>query len=174
MHDSGFHQNRASWSWQPGYLQDELESRVAFALGLQVGSRRADRRQRLDAAGGEAVDKRREREISARVEIRRLDAVAGRRNETCGRGRLGPALDSRSPPPREAPSDCITGLARQCGRNGERLLDPGRDIAACRVNELVTGAKRGSVKPERSAEDVKAGAGTQLAHKPDVEAAARR
>ena len=135
----------------------------------------ADSRQRLDATGGEAVDKGREREISLRVEIRPLDAVEGRRNEPLGRGWLGPTLDSGSRPRRQVQRDCIAGPARQCGRRyGERLLDPGGDFAARRVNELVTEAKRGSVEREWSTEDMKAGAGAQLAHKPDVKAVARR
>src|SRR5229473_6822973 len=42
MYDAGFDQNRVPQPRRPHHLQGKLECRVAFAFGLEVGSRRAD------------------------------------------------------------------------------------------------------------------------------------
>ncbi|HMD66213.1 MAG TPA: hypothetical protein VKG22_06145 [Stellaceae bacterium] len=111
MHDTGFDQNRASQSRVRGHLQSELEGRVASPFGLDIGCRHADRRERLDAAGGEPLDKRREPEISDRVDIHRLDAVAGRRKEPFGRAGLGPSFDRGARPGQQTPADRVAGFA---------------------------------------------------------------
>jgi hypothetical protein len=98
MNDAGFDHDRTAQSREPRHLQRKLKGREASALGVHVGCCRADRCQRLNAGGGEAVDERREGEISVWIEIGRLYPVAGRRNKPLGRARLGPRFDRGTRP----------------------------------------------------------------------------
>src|SRR5204862_1944765 len=80
MHDAGLDEDRITRSRRPGYPQRELECRIAAALGLRIGGRRADGGERLDGGGREAVDQRHERKPPTRIQIRRLDPIAYCRN----------------------------------------------------------------------------------------------
>ncbi len=108
----------------------------------------------------------------ARIQIHRLDPIAHRWNKLFERRRLGTAFDGGSWPGQKAPADCLTMVSRQSSRRViERLLDPSRDFTIGRVDDLVTKPHRGFVDCDRSAQNVKAGAGAKLADKPDVKAA---
>ena len=142
MDDAGFDPNRAPQPRQPGCLQGELERRKTSSLGLEIGTRCTDRRERLDAGGGEPVDKRRESEISIRFEVHRFDAIARRRNEPFEGARFGSALDGGTRPGHKTPADRLVDFTRRSrSGNVKRLLDPGGDFAIRRVDKLMTEAK---------------------------------
>ena len=124
-------------------------------------------------ASREAVDERRKRQPPTRIQIHRLDPIAHRRNKLFERRRLGTAFDGGSRPDQKAPADCLTKISRGNGAAGvvERLLDPSRDFTIGGVDDLVTKPNRVFVDCDRSAQNVKAGAGAKLADKPDVKAA---
>ena len=109
---------------------------------LHIGRGGADRGQRLDRAGGEAVHKRGERKTPVRIQIDRLDAVAHRRDEPFAVARLRPALELGALPRRQPPLECAREIGRQRRSPIESLLDPGGDLPVCGVEDLVAEANR--------------------------------